>query len=118
TIAPLAGSRMTETIMPEDLVKALKPSFVAPLVAYLCSEQSKINGQVFEVGAGWVAKLRWQRAQGALFPIDKELTAEDIRDNFDIISDFSNPQYPTDGKDSFSIVTQYLSNKGPNAKSP
>jgi NAD(P)-dependent dehydrogenase (short-subunit alcohol dehydrogenase family) len=32
TIAPLAGSRMTETVMPPDLVAALKPEFVAPLV--------------------------------------------------------------------------------------
>jgi len=79
TIAPLAGSRMTETIMPEDLVKALKPTFVAPLVAFLCSEQSKVNGQVFEVGAGWISRLRWQRSKGALFPVDRELTAEDVR---------------------------------------
>lgn len=79
TIAPLAGSRMTETIMPEDLVRALKPSFVAPLVAYLCSSQSQINGQIFEVGAGWVARLRWQRAKGIFFPVDKELNPEDIR---------------------------------------
>jgi 3-hydroxyacyl-CoA dehydrogenase/3a,7a,12a-trihydroxy-5b-cholest-24-enoyl-CoA hydratase len=35
TIAPMAGSRMTETVFPPDLVQALKPDYVSPLVAYL-----------------------------------------------------------------------------------
>lgn len=34
-IAPLAGTRMTETVMPKEVVDALKPEFVAPFVAYL-----------------------------------------------------------------------------------
>ncbi|MCA9695495.1 MAG: SDR family oxidoreductase, partial [Myxococcales bacterium] len=37
-IAPVAGSRMTETIFPKELVDALKPEYVSPLVAYLCHE--------------------------------------------------------------------------------
>ena len=56
TIAPLAGSRMTETIMPPDFVKALKPEFVTPLVAFLCHESTEQTGGVFEVGAGWISK--------------------------------------------------------------
>jgi hypothetical protein len=39
TIAPLAGSRMTETVMPADLVAALRPEFVAAIVAVLAHEQ-------------------------------------------------------------------------------
>jgi len=38
TIAPLAGTRMTETVMPKELVEALKPDFVAPFVGYLCHD--------------------------------------------------------------------------------
>jgi hypothetical protein len=34
--------------MPPDLVAALKPEYVAPLVLYLCHESCKVNGQVFE----------------------------------------------------------------------
>lgn len=37
-IAPIAGSRMTETVMPADLVAALDPKYVAPVVAFLCHE--------------------------------------------------------------------------------
>ncbi len=47
------------------MIEALKPEFVAPLVVYLCHESCKETGSLFEVGAGWVAKLRWQRTQGA-----------------------------------------------------
>lgn len=37
-IAPLAGTRMTETVMPKEVTEALKPEYVAPFVAYLCHD--------------------------------------------------------------------------------
>ena len=46
-IAPLAGSRMTETVMPKDVVEALKPAYVAPFVAYLCHESCEDNGALY-----------------------------------------------------------------------
>src|SRR5580692_12016046 len=66
TIAPIAGSRMTETVLPPDLLAALKPEFVSPLVAYLAHESCEENGSLFEVGGGFVGKLRFERAQGEL----------------------------------------------------
>lgn len=62
-IAPIAGSRMTASIMPPDLVEALKPEYVAPVVAFLAHESVPDSGAVFELGAGWVSRLRWQRSQ-------------------------------------------------------
>ena len=38
TIAPIAGSRMTETVLPPALLEALKPEYVSPLVAKLVHE--------------------------------------------------------------------------------
>lgn len=32
-IAPIAASRMTETVMPPDTLEGVKPEFVVPLVA-------------------------------------------------------------------------------------
>jgi NAD(P)-dependent dehydrogenase (short-subunit alcohol dehydrogenase family) len=42
-VAPVAGSRMTETVMPPDLVNALKPDYVAPLVLVLGHESCKVK---------------------------------------------------------------------------
>jgi len=58
-IAPLAGTRMTATVMPAEVVEALKPDYVAPFVAFLASDKCEENGSLFEVGAGYIAKQRW-----------------------------------------------------------
>ncbi len=81
-IAPVAGSRMTETVMPPPMLEALKPEYVSPLVAYLCSEECKVTGGVFEVGAGFFAQVNWTRAPGLALPIGEgaSVTPEQVRD--------------------------------------
>ena len=97
TIAPIAGSRLTETVMPAELVAALKPEFVTPLVAWLCAQESTETGGLFEVGAGFFCKLRWQRSEGALFRLDESFTPGAVAAQFEKIGDFDrNPQYPQD----------------------
>lgn len=70
-VAPSAGTNMTRTIWPEREVQTLKPDYVAPLVAVLCSEKPPATGQTFEAGAGWFACTRWQRARGVDFEFKK-----------------------------------------------
>jgi len=108
TIAPLAGSRLTETVMPPDLVQALKPEYVAPLVVYLSSDKSKVNGGLFELGAGWIAKLRWQRTKGHMFNLSKDFTPEDIDSNWKKITDFTDVEYPTTPQDAFGPIMSNL----------
>jgi 3-hydroxyacyl-CoA dehydrogenase/3a,7a,12a-trihydroxy-5b-cholest-24-enoyl-CoA hydratase len=104
TIAPVAGSRLTETILPKEVTEALKPEFVTPLVVKLCSEENQENGSLFEVGAGWVSKLRWERSRGAFFDPNTELTAEAIAAAWDTIGDFSDAQHPRTIQDTFAPV--------------
>ncbi len=103
-IAPVAGSRLTETILPKEVTAALKPEFVTPLVVKLCSEENEENGSLFEVGAGWVSKLRWERSRGAFFDPNTELTAEAIAAAWDTIGDFSDAQHPRTIQDTFAPV--------------
>ena len=82
TIAPLAASRMTETVLPPDMLKALKPEFIVPLVAYLCHDSCKENGSLFEVGAGFIAKLRWERSKGAVFKADSTFSPASVASKY------------------------------------
>ncbi|RKF56494.1 Peroxisomal hydratase-dehydrogenase-epimerase [Golovinomyces cichoracearum] len=104
TIAPNAGSAMTRTVLPEDLVQAFKPEYIAPLVIALSSDKvpQPPTGCLFEVGSGWIGQTRWQRSGGYGFPIDETLTPEALCEKWDQISDFSdgradNPESTQDG---------------------
>ncbi|KAI9595571.1 hypothetical protein BDF19DRAFT_395122 [Syncephalis fuscata] len=111
TIAPNAGTRMTATIMPPEMVEALKPEYVAPLVAFLAHEACPDTGKVFEVGSGWIANVRWQRTGGYGFPIDRPLLPEHIASRWAEIVDFNNGHatYPTNTQESFQgLYDNYL----------
>lgn len=118
TIAPVAGSRMTATVMPPELVEAFKPEFVTPLVLLLCHESSEETGGIFELGAGWVSKLRWQRTLGAYFPVDRPLTPENIRDAWPVIINFDGATNPTGTQEALGPLIANLQNKGENARYP
>ena len=96
TIAPIAGSRMTETILPKELLDALKPEYVSPLVAYLGHERCEENGGLFEVGGGFFAKLRWERAAGKMWRIGREITPDAIEREFSTIAGFEETTHPTE----------------------
>lgn len=38
TIAPVAASRMTETVFPKEILAKFNPSYIVPLVGYLCHD--------------------------------------------------------------------------------
>lgn len=48
----------------------MKPDFVAPLVAALCSEKPPASGQLYEAGTGAFTATRWQRTRGIDFDVE------------------------------------------------
>ena len=110
-IAPIAGSRMTETILPPPLIEQLKPEYVTPLVVKLCDENSQDTGGLYEVGAGWVGKLRWERTKGVGFNLSDDLTAEAIAESWEQICDFTDGDHPKNGQEAMMAMMQNLQNK-------
>jgi NAD(P)-dependent dehydrogenase (short-subunit alcohol dehydrogenase family) len=105
TICPLAASRMTETVLPKEVLDNIKPEYVAPLVAWLCHESCEETGSLFEVGAGYVAKMRWNRSAGQLFPL-KDFTIENIQKKWDTITDFEKDStYPASNLEMMEIIS-------------
>ena len=78
TIAPIAGSRLTETILPPKLIEALKPEYVSPLVALLCSDKCPGTGFIYAVGGGFFARVAMLQGPGKFLPIDKPISPEDV----------------------------------------
>src|ERR1700721_205206 len=53
-LAPIAATRVTEARLPPAVVEDLAPEFVAPVVAYLSTEEVPDTGSIFIVGGGKV----------------------------------------------------------------
>lgn len=104
TIAPLAGSRLTKTVLPEDILQHLDPGYVSPLVAYLCHESCEDTGAVFEVGGGFMGRLRWARAEGKMMRLGREIRPEDVAQHMPQISDFAQSTHPGTVAESFGPI--------------
>jgi len=107
TVAPIAASRMTATVMPEDILAKLKPEYVTGLVAYLCHESCKETGSVFEVGGGWIGKIRRERSHGIFLKGD--VSVEQIRDLWADITRFDSKATPAlSNQESMARIMQEL----------
>lgn len=66
-VAPIAATRMTEDVLPPEVFKKLTPEYVAPVVAYLCSEEVPDTASVFIVGGGKVQRAALFQNEGVTF---------------------------------------------------
>lgn len=109
TIAPTAGSRLTETVLPKEVIEALKPEYVTPAVALLAHEDCPVNGKLYEVGGGWVSQTRWEQTQGVFFQHD--FSVEDLQDKWDQVNSFENARHGTKVTESRSGIEERLGRK-------
>lgn len=106
TVAPAAASRLTDTVISREQTAAIRPELVSPLVGYLCSEGSSQTGGLYEAGAGWFGKLRWERSRGV--SLKEGITVEDIAENIDAITDFSDALHPQNIAEAFAPFGEAL----------
>ncbi|GAB2995569.1 SDR family oxidoreductase [Mycobacterium bourgelatii] len=86
-VAPIAATRMTEDIMPKEVLEKLTPEFVAPVVAYLCTEENPDSGSVFIVGGGKVQRTALFQNEGVNF--DNPPSVQDVAEHWGEITDLS-----------------------------
>lgn len=95
TIAPTAGTRMTEDIFPEAAFQAFTPESVAPAALFLVSEDAPTN-MIVGAGAGvfqaaYITLTPGVRLQG------EELTPEGVAANWNTITDRMGEIVPKSG---------------------
>ena len=95
-IAPTGATRMTEGLLPPQVFEQLKPELVSPLVVYLGSEACQETSGLFEVGGGWIGKVRWERSLGVGFDPRTGFSPDDVAAHWAQICDFEGAAHPRD----------------------
>ncbi len=86
-VAPVAATRLTEGILPPDLMEKLNPQFVTPLVLFFCSDQCNDTGLVINAGMGFFNRAAILTGPGkALGSGTEPPTLEDIHKHWDAIN--------------------------------
>ena len=106
-IAPLAATRMTGDIL-GDLAAKVSPDSVSPLVAYLTHEECAVNGHVYSVAGGRIARIFVAETDGVVLG---ENTAEEIRSRLPLIDvmDVEHAHLPSSLEDETKIIAKALS---------
>jgi len=85
-VAPVALSRMTDSLFPEGIGERFMPEYVTPAVIYLASEESQ-NGAIIGAGAGVFTRFRILETMGLALGTGDEMTPENIATGWDSVSD-------------------------------
>jgi len=84
-ICPVAATRMTESLMPPEMLEQLKPDYVTPAVVFLASEDAP-TGTILTAGAGVFSAAEMIETAGV--NLGHNATADTIAENWPRISDF------------------------------
>ncbi len=106
TIAPVAGTRMTEDLFPADAFKAFAPENVVPAALYLVSEDAPSN-MIIGAGAGVVQAAYVTLTPGVLLPAD-DRTPEAVAALWDKIIDRTGEIVPQSGAEQSMLIAKTM----------
>jgi len=93
-IAPIAGTRLTEDIVPHELFRMMKVGFVTPAVLYMCSEQCQDSGVIINAGLGYFSRSAIMTGEGVILSDgDKVPTPEEVMENWGKITSLESPKF-------------------------
>ncbi|WP_300669556.1 SDR family oxidoreductase [Desulfoluna sp.] len=105
TIAPVAASRMTDDVMPPELLEKFKPEFIAPLVLFLASRENQETGMIFNCAAGWFSRSAICCAPGLCIGDTKRtIPPEEIREHWEAITSLADAAPLNSVIDSFGFM--------------
>ncbi|MCC7364121.1 MAG: SDR family NAD(P)-dependent oxidoreductase [Dehalococcoidia bacterium] len=88
-VGPVAATRMTMALMPEDRQKMMRPELVAPAVTYLCSPQNTESGIIIEAGGGGFNRASLVKSKGVNFDPNTDVDAGWFGDHWAEITDIT-----------------------------
>ena len=106
TIAPTAGTRMTEGLFPEEAFKAFAPEKVAPAAIYLVSQDAPTN-MIVGAGAGVFQAAYVTLTQGKLLS-GEDLSAEGVAAHWAEIVDRTDELTPQSGAEQAMSILKLL----------
>jgi NAD(P)-dependent dehydrogenase (short-subunit alcohol dehydrogenase family) len=106
TLAPVAGTRMTEDLFPADAFKAFAPENVVPAALYLVSEDAPSNA-IIGAGAGVVQAAYVTLTPGALLPAD-DRTPEAVARLWEKITDRTGEIVPQSGAEQSMLIAKTM----------
>jgi len=89
-----------------DPVAGWGPEHVAHPALYLSHESCPVNGEAFFAGGGRIARMFLAETRGL---VDPDLTAERLRDSWDVVNDISDCFVPRDVPHWHNITTAHHS---------
>ena len=91
-ISPVAATRMTDNLMPPEMLSKFLPEHVTPGVVYLASRDAP-NGAIPTAGAGVFAVAQMVETEGVF--LGHAATAEAVRDSWTNITNYTGAEpYP------------------------
>lgn len=106
SLAPVAGTRMTEDLFPEELFKQFTPKNVVPAALYLVSDDAPTN-MIIGAGAGVYQASYVTMTPGVALPEDKR-TVEGFAEVFDQIIDRTGEIVPQSGSEQSAAIMRAL----------
>ena len=106
TIAPVAGTRMTEDLFPAEAFKAFAPEKVVPAALYLVSEDAPTNA-IIGAGAGVFQAAYVTLTQGKMLTGD-ELSPEGVAAHWAEITDRTGEITPQSGAEQSMLILKHL----------
>jgi len=116
SLSPVAGTRMTEDLFPEEAFKLFAPENVVPAALFLVSEDAPTNA-IVGAGAGGFHSS-WVVMNDAVWLKEEDRTVEGFAARWDDINSFTNLKAPQSGSEqSGAILTamQKVTGTGPSS---